>query len=57
VGIINIIGVGASFMAPFFIKGEPFGNGIWQPLSSPVPGSTFATIPSVPPFGFDGARL
>jgi len=55
VGIINIIGVRASSTAPFFIKGEPFGNGVWQPLSSPVPGNTFAAIPSVPLSGFGGA--
>ncbi|HXW69867.1 MAG TPA: hypothetical protein VEK34_00230 [Methylocella sp.] len=56
VGISNVIGVRASFTAPFYIEGEPFGSGVWQPLSSPVSGSTFATVPSVPQFGFGGAN-
>ncbi|MGA3090010.1 MAG: hypothetical protein ABSD75_15455 [Terriglobales bacterium] len=55
VGIINVIGVRDSSTAPFYIKGQPFGNGVWQPLDSPVPGEKFATIPSVPQFDFGGA--
>lgn len=55
VGIINIIGVRASAKGPFYIEGQPFGKGVWQPLSPPVAGTTFAAIPSVPQFGFGGA--
>jgi hypothetical protein len=55
VGIINVIGVRDSSTAPFYIKGEPFGNGVWQALDSPVRGEKFATIPSVPLFDFGGA--
>jgi hypothetical protein len=55
VGIINIIGVRASSSATFYVEGEPFGDAVWQPLSSPVPGKTFAKIPSVSQYGFGGA--
>lgn len=55
VGIINVIGVRENSTAPFYIKGEPFGNGVWESLSSPVLGETFATIPKVPLFDFGGA--
>jgi hypothetical protein len=55
VGIINIIGVRASAKSTFYVEGQPFGQGVWQPLSSPFSGTTFAEIPSVPSFGFGGA--
>jgi hypothetical protein len=50
VGIINIIGVRANATAPFYIKGEPFGAGVWKPLSPPVKGDKFAAMPSSPNF-------
>ena len=50
VGIINIIGVRANATAPFYIKGEPFGAGVWKPLSPPVAGDKFAALPSSPNF-------
>ena len=56
VGIINVIGVRESVTAPFYIKGAPFGNGVWESLSSPVVGEKFATIPEVPLFDFGGAN-
>ena len=46
VGIINIIGVRANATSPFYIKGEPFGAGVWKPLSPPVVGDKFAKMPS-----------
>ena len=55
VGIIDIIGVRANSTAPFFIKGMPFGGGVWQPLTSPVYGGASAAVPPVPQFGFGGA--
>jgi hypothetical protein len=56
VGIINIIGVRAGSTAPFFIKGEPFGNGVWQRLGQPVLGNTFAMIPSAGTFAGAGCQ-
>jgi hypothetical protein len=51
VSIINIIGVRAGSTAPFYVKGEPFGNAVWQPLVQPVFGDTFTMIPSASTFG------
>src|SRR5581483_4378846 len=32
--------------SPFYIKGEPFGAGVWKAVSPPVPGGKFANLPS-----------
>ena len=46
VGKIDIIGVRANATSPFYIKGEPFGAGVWEALSPPVAGGKFAAMPS-----------
>src|SRR5581483_10314875 len=46
VGKIDIIGVRANATSPFYIKGEPFGAGVWKAVSPPVPGGKFANLPS-----------
>jgi hypothetical protein len=50
VGKINIIGVRTDSTSPFYIEGEPYGAGVWQPLSPPVKGDKFAALPSSPNF-------
>jgi hypothetical protein len=50
VGKIDIIGVRANATSPFYIKGEPFGAGVWKPFSPPVKGDKFAALPSSPNF-------
>ena len=37
VGKIDIIGVRANANSPFYIKGEPFGAGVWKSVSPPSP--------------------